>query len=115
LKKQLVILLILLSVNIIFADSFFPEKSDWLGKDKVMHFSGSAFLTVWNYGLTHDCLHNSKDTSLCISFSLTSFMGISKEYSDLKIKGSEWSWTDLFYDFAGIGLGLILINNFNIP
>lgn len=105
----------LISSTLILADSPFYKKNDWLGKDKIMHFSGSTFLTVWNYGLFHDCFSNGKDNSMLISLSLTSFMGIGKEYSDLKFKGSEWSWHDLVYDFAGIGFGLIMINNFEIP
>jgi len=114
-KKHFLLLIILLLSSLLLADSPFDKKTEWLGKDKIMHFSGSAFLTVWNYGLFHDCLSNSKDNSLLISFSITSFMGICKEYSDLKLTTSGWSWYDLFYDFAGIGFGFILQNNFNIP
>lgn len=114
-KKQIFLLIILTSSLLLLADSPFYKKTDWLGKDKIMHFSGSAFLTVWNYGLFHDCFSNSKDNSVLISFSITSFMGVSKEYSDLKLKGSGWSWQDLVYDLAGIGFGLIMINNFEIP
>lgn len=103
-----------MAITCLSADNFSSKKSNWLGKDKVMHFSGSAFLTVWNYGLYHKCLSNKKDQSLVLSVSITSFMGLGKECTDLHWKKSGWSWYDLVYDFAGIGFGCILINNFEL-
>lgn len=86
-------------------------ENPWLGKDKAAHFSYSAFLTYWNYGMSKDFMQYSHRTSLIVSINLTAVLGLSKELSDLKISKSIWSWHDLVYDLAGIGCGLILINN----
>jgi len=75
-KKLIIFLLILLFCSTISA------KSNWFGKDKVMHLTGSAFITYWNYGVSRDIFHNPKKNSIVISVSLTSLLGIGKETSD---------------------------------
>ena len=88
-KKIIVLFLILLFCSTISA------KSNWLGKDKVMHLTGSAFITYWNYGVSHDIFRNPKNKSIVISVSLTSLLGIGKETSDKYLKKTKWSWQDL--------------------
>ena len=102
-------ILLLLIIFLLF--SCLQAKSPWLGKDKVMHFAGSAFLTYWNYGFSQDILKNSSKESLYFSISFTALLGAGKEYSDERNKSTGWSWPDLAYDFAGIALGVVLINN----
>ena len=104
-KKRLFIFIFLIISSTIFA------KTNWLGKDKIMHFGGSAFITYWNYGVSKDIIGNSKKESLIISISLTTLLGVSKETSDKYLKKTFWSWKDIAYDLAGITVGLILINN----
>ncbi len=104
-KKLIVIFFILLFCSTIQA------RSNWLGKDKILHLTGSAFITYWNYGISHDIFYNPKKNSIVISVSITSILGIGKETSDRYLKKSKWSWQDLVYDAAGISLGLVLINN----
>jgi len=102
-------ILLLLIIFLLF--SCLQAKSPWLGKDKVMHFAGSAFLTYWNYGFSQDILENSSGESLYFSISFTALLGTGKEYSDKRNKSTGWSWSDLAYDFTGIALGVVLINN----
>lgn len=104
-KKYLFIIVIIL-----FAVSL-PAKSKWLGKDKVMHFTGSAFLTYWNYGLNKDILGQSSEKSTYFAVSYTLALGTAKEYSDKKLRSTGFSWHDLAYDAAGVIAGLVLINN----
>jgi putative lipoprotein len=104
-KKILLLLIIFLLFSCLQAENH------WLGKDKVMHFTGSAFLTFWNYGFSQDILEISGEESLYFSISFTALLGTSKEYSDKRSKSTGWSWPDLAYNLAGITLGVVLINN----
>ena len=83
----------------------------WIGKDKVMHFSQSALLTYWNYGVYHNYFSIDKRNSKIFAASVTFSLGVSKEFSDKYIKKTFFSKEDLFYDFIGTVFGLILINN----
>lgn len=104
--KQILLLLIIFLLFVCL-----QAESRWLGKDKVMHFTGSAFLTYWNYGFSQDILENSNEDSLYFSISFTALLGVGKEYGDKRSKSTGWSWPDLVYDLAGIALGVVLINN----
>lgn len=86
-------------------------KSKWIGEDKVLHFTGSAFLTYWNYGMSKDILGCSSEKSVYFAVSFTLLLGTAKEYSDKKLKDTGFSWHDMAYDAAGIIAGLVLINN----
>ena len=85
--------------------------SKWLGKDKIMHFSESAMLTYWNYGVSKDYMHNSNSNSKLFAVSVTFSLGFGKECSDKYLKKTFFSKYDIFYDALGIAVGLILINN----
>ncbi|OQX70569.1 MAG: hypothetical protein B6D62_04440 [Candidatus Cloacimonas sp. 4484_275] len=104
--KKTIIIVILLALH--FSIS---ARTDWLGKDKVMHFAGSAFITYWNYGVSRDIMGNSKKESIYFSVSVTSILGFGKETSDKFLKKTKFSWKDIVYDIAGISAGLIIINN----
>ena len=104
-KKILLLLIFLLLF------SYLQAEDNWLGKDKIMHLTGSVFLTYWNYGFSRDIMENSKEKSLYFTISFTALLGAGKEYSDKKSNVTGWSWSDLTYDLAGIALGVILINN----
>ncbi len=88
-----------------------PAKSKLLGEDKVLHFTGSAFLTYWNYGMNKDILEHSHKKSIYFAASITLALGTGKEYSDKKLKKTGFSWHDLAYDTAGVIVGIVLINN----
>lgn len=104
-RKYLFIIVIILLFTSLQA------KSKWLGEDKALHFTGSAFLTYWNYGVSKDIMENSTDKSVYFAVSITLALGTAKEYSDKKLKKTCFSWQDLVYDTAGVIVGIVLINN----
>ncbi len=104
-KKILIVIFLLIFAVVLSA------QSNWLGKDKFAHLTGSAFLTYWNYGVCKDIFSNSSQNSLYISISSTAALGILKEFSDLNFKQTGWSWKDLLFDLGGIPLGFVMINN----
>ncbi|MDP8268777.1 MAG: hypothetical protein P9L97_08625 [Candidatus Tenebribacter davisii] len=104
-KRYLLIIIILLIVISL------PAKNKFLGEDKVLHFTGSAFLTYWNYGISRDIMGNTSNNSVYFAVSFTLALGTAKEISDKKLKDTGFSWHDLAYDTAGIIAGLVLINN----
>ena len=104
-KKYLfVIIIILLVVSL-------QGESKWLGEDKVLHFTGSAFLTYWNYGMNKDIMGHSSKKSVYFAVSFTLALGTAKEYSDRKLKDTGFNWYDLAYDTVGVITGIVLINN----
>ena len=104
-KKYLFIIIIFLLIASLQA------KSKWMGEDKVLHFTGSAFLTYWNYGMNKDILGYPAEKSVYFAVSFTLVLGTAKEYSDKKLKDTGFSWHDLAYDTAGVIVGIVLINN----
>ena len=104
-KKYLFIIIIFLLIASLQA------KSKWMGEDKVLHFTGSAFLTYWNYGMSKDILGYPSEKSVYFAVSFTLVLGTAKEYSDKRLKDTGFSWHDLAYDAAGIIAGLVFINN----
>jgi uncharacterized protein YfiM (DUF2279 family) len=97
-------------IMLLFIFNLSAEES-WIGRDKVAHFTTSAFLTYWTFGVSDKILEQSKRNSLIFSISFTSLMGIAKECSDKHIIKTSWSWRDITYDVIGIFAGIVLINN----
>jgi uncharacterized protein YfiM (DUF2279 family) len=104
-------LLLLSFLFLVLLASSIQARSPWLGQDKVMHFLTSAYLTYWNYGLYHDVMDNSQESSLIVSVSVTAFLGTGKELSDKHLKKTRFSWHDMAYNGAGIIFGVYLIKN----
>ena len=103
--------LLLIVLMIIIFSNVHAISSKWLGKDKIMHFSESAMLTYWNYGVSKDYMQNSNLNSKFFAVSVTFSLGFGKECSDKYLKKTFFNKYDLFYDTLGIVAGLILINN----
>ena len=103
-KKKLLIIVLIVIVSTLSASS------KWLGKDKIVHFTGSTFLTYWNYGLNKDYFAHSHENSLYFSVSINLTLGFTKEISDKHLKKTKFSWQDIAYDTAGILAGILLIN-----
>jgi uncharacterized protein YfiM (DUF2279 family) len=103
--KWLIVLIILLIIgNTVSADNF-------LGKDKIAHFSSSMFLVCWTSGFSNDIGQMNSDQSRFAGVGITLALGIGKEGSDRFIKKEQWGWCDLVWDVMGIGCGLIILNN----
>ncbi|MDD3050348.1 MAG: hypothetical protein PHR06_04315 [Candidatus Cloacimonetes bacterium] len=92
--------------------SFFINlNAEWFGKDKVMHFCGSAAITFWSYNYLETCSQIDNEKTIVISAGIPLSLGFCKELSDKKIKKTEWSWHDIAWNSAGICLGLIISKN----
>lgn len=102
--KVLILFLILLAGSILYGN-------DWLGKDKIAHFSSSVVITCWSAGMSDDIFGESKANSRFMGAGFTLSLGLVKEGYDCYIQKKKWSWEDLVWDMAGITCGLILINN----
>ncbi len=102
--KKIFLLIILLTGCMLYSH-------DWLGRDKVAHFSTSLFLTCWSYGLSQDIFEQKSNDSRYLAVGVTLSMGLGKEGSDRYIRKGKWSWEDLVWDAGGILCGLVLINN----
>lgn len=103
-KKVLLILVFISAISLLSSDNF-------LGKDKVAHFSSSFILTVWSSGCCGEMLKMNRDDKIYLGVGITLGLGLSKEGSDKWIKEKSWGWYDLFWDAAGASAALILINN----
>jgi uncharacterized protein YfiM (DUF2279 family) len=84
---------------------------DWLGRDKLAHFSSSLFITGYSYSAAGNVFGASEARSRQIGVSIALGMGFGKEASDRYVSRGKWSWEDIVWDAAGIACGLVLINN----
>jgi len=77
---------------------FTGTKDPWFARDKVRHFAVS-------YVITRSLIHYRQKKE--IAFGITFSLGLIKEIYDKKIKKSFFSYKDLVWDLAGVGLALI--------
>ncbi|MCF7911692.1 MAG: hypothetical protein K9M99_04130 [Candidatus Cloacimonetes bacterium] len=103
-KFKILILIMLLAGSLLYGN-------DWLGRDKVAHFSTSMFLTCYTCGGSNDLLGESRDNSFLLGTGITFSIGLGKEGFDLFVQKEKWSWEDLVWDVAGIACGLAIVNN----
>lgn len=83
----------------------------WLGKDKADHFMVSAFIAGTCYYWGRVDLRHSHTTAVIFSLSSTAGIGLAKEIYDGLSKRGTPSWKDLFADFLGIGVGILILSN----
>lgn len=102
-KHILLVILLILSMEL--------YSSEFWGKDKAAHFSGSFMLTVWSSGYGGEVCGIKGNSRIYLGFGIALGAGLGKEASDLLIKQSKWNWYDLFWDAAGIGAAVVMINN----
>ena len=76
-----------------------PYNDPWWAEDKAKHLATAYILTK---GASHFGMKKSQTLGVVVSLSLA------KEIYDLKVKKTFFSVKDLFYDIAGITLGLLL-------
>ncbi len=102
-------LLILSIVILLLSMPLLRAQFPWVADDKQMHFLGSAYLLYWNYHLNNQSFNYSHQQNIIMSVSLTSLIGIGKEFSDKYLKKTRFCWYDMAYNIAGITLGVIII------
>ncbi len=121
-KKILLIILILsMTVNILFAKSQFkiPKKysviqpnDKWLSFDKWQHFSSSFIITVNSYYQLNQFMIDDKHKCKKVSVSISLSAGLVKEIFDVRRKNNPlFSWKDIFFDISGTMLGIVVVNN----
>ncbi len=97
-------------IFVIFCISFsFLQAKSLIGKDHILHFSGSAFLTYWNYEFSGDFFNYNHQQQLIYSVNLTALLGIAKESSDKYLKKTRFNWKDMTANFLGIAASVIII------
>ncbi|HMP91200.1 MAG TPA: hypothetical protein PJ991_13450 [Kiritimatiellia bacterium] len=79
---------------------------DWWGPDKKKHFAASAAIGAG----TTLAVSTRADTAdaAAIGFATATAAGAAKEWYDLNIKKTCWSWKDLVWDIIGASVGASL-------
>jgi putative lipoprotein len=75
----------------------------WFSRDKAYHFFGSAAVAA-GVALAAEDRNDREDAGL-IGFSAAMTVGAGKELIDDRVRGTCFSWKDLFWDFLGASAG----------
>jgi len=81
----------------------------WTGVDKAKHFTVSMLLAGAAGWMLRNRWHSKQDLSRKTGAALILTLGISKEISDLFIRGHEFSWKDMIVDLCGVIVGGLLL------
>jgi putative lipoprotein len=86
-----------------------PQKQDrWFAKDKIEHFSLSAFYSTSTSLVMHRHFEFSKEHSIVIGASVTVSLGVLKEGIDFKTHSGTASKKDFIWDLAGTLTGALI-------
>jgi len=101
------ILFTLIAVLVITAraDAGNYARDSWFGKDKLIHFTYSAFLAGDTYVIAKRHFNNTRNNSFIISVGFTVSIGGIKEIIDYRKPGQSSSYKDFIWDIAGAILG----------
>ena len=77
----------------------------WWGPDKAKHFAAGFALAA---GGTLTARDLEPEEAAAIGWTAAMAAGLGKETYDLRIKGTCWSWRDVFWDFLGASAGASL-------
>ncbi len=80
----------------------------WFGQDKALHFGYSVVIGAGSSAIVQQACRTSDTASFTIGMLCTVGLGAWKEWFDLRIKGTYWSWKDFFWDVLGGGAGSML-------
>ena len=75
----------------------------WWGADKARHFAAAAVISAGGAALASSRLE--AEESFAIGCSAGVLAGAAKEWRDLHIRKTCWSWRDLFWDSLGASVG----------
>ena len=106
-KTTLVVLLTTLCLaQTARADSASATPDPWFGRDKVLHFAGSALLAAGGYGMAADVFPD-EAPRLILGGGLSLLVGAGKELIDSATSGHP-SWKDFAWDVVGAAAGLFV-------
>lgn len=74
----------------------------WLGPDKAKHFAAGFVLGAGGALAARDL---GSEEAAAVGWTTGIAAGVGKEAYDLRVKGTCWSWRDVFWDFLGASLG----------
>ena len=80
----------------------------FFGPDKLYHFTASGVIGAGTTLASSKNGASNKDAPL-IGISVAMSFGAGKECYDANIKGTYWSWKDMFWDLAGGAAGSYLV------
>ena len=78
----------------------------WWGPDKAKHFAAGFVLGAGGTALAAQELD--PEEAAALGWLAAMAAGAGKEFYDLRVKGTCWSWHDLFWDFLGASAGASL-------
>jgi uncharacterized protein YfiM (DUF2279 family) len=85
-------------------------QDQWLGKDKMDHFTASAFVAGAQYYVLRGELEQSHAQSLRFAIAGTMVLGVAKEIYDGVSRRGTPSFKDVVADVVGIGLAAVLLS-----
>ena len=101
--------IIFLSLTILFTARYSPaddkKRDDWFGKDKLKHFTISAFYTGGTAIIANRHFDMEKNDSIILGASITISLGGAKEIYDHSRPKETSSIKDLIWDIGGVLTG----------
>lgn len=88
--------------------SSYQYNDPFFGKDKLYHFTGAMIIGSGVKIAAKNNGYNKNDAPV-IGTSVAFTIGMGKEFYDLTVKETFWSWKDLFWDIAGGAAGSYLM------
>ena len=82
---------------------FHACRDAWWGTDKAKHFAAAAMIGAGGAALVSP--HCDVEQACAVGFSAAMLAGTGKEWSDLNVRHTCWSWRDLFWDSLGASVG----------
>ncbi|WP_455212578.1 hypothetical protein [Kaarinaea lacus] len=82
---------------------------DWFGEDKLYHFLAAGVIGA---AATKAAVNNQATPcdAMFIGISTTLVIGAGKEWYDLKVKKTLFSWKDMFWNLAGSSVGSFAVS-----
>lgn len=80
-----------------------PEEDAWFGSDKLKHFAAAGAIAG---GITCALEDEGREPATAAGLGAAMAAGLGKEWYDLDIKKTCWSWKDLVWDFLGASAGV---------
>jgi len=97
----MLIVILLLPLFTGCANTLGSSDDAWFGQDKALHFGCAAIIGTGGSLIAKHPYKASDTTATVIGFTCAMGMGTWKEWYDLRVKRTYWSWKDFFWDAIG--------------